>query len=158
MPSAGASVPTPSGESSGGSVGLNFAIPVDLASAEANEIISTGHVTHAYFGLIAVPLFARRQPCARGCRRAPCLALDPDGPSEAAGLRVGDIITTLNGQSVVSTDDSCSHIDPEAGRQGKGRLCARRQVGDDDGDVRGAADKLICGVWFCQGVPLMGFA
>jgi putative serine protease PepD len=32
-------------------------------------------------------------------------AVDPGGPSAAAGLRAGDIITTLNGESVVSTDE-----------------------------------------------------
>ena len=108
MPSAGASVPTPSGESSGGSVGLNFAIPVDLASAEANEIISTGHVTHAYFGLIAVPLSPDASLVHGVAEGLLVTRIDPDGPSEAAGLRVGDIITTLNGQSVVSTDELVS--------------------------------------------------
>ncbi len=34
--------------------------------------------------------------------------IDPGGPSQAARLRVGDIITTLDGQSVVSTDELVS--------------------------------------------------
>ena len=108
MPSAGASVPTSSGESSGGSIGLNFAIPIDLASAEANEIISTGHVTHAYFGLTAVPISpdaSLEHGVAQGLL---ITGIDPGGPSQAAGLRVGDIITTLDGQSVVSTDELVS--------------------------------------------------
>ena len=56
IPSAGATVPSQSGESSGGSIGLGFAIPADLAIPEANEIISTGKVTHAYAGIQATPL------------------------------------------------------------------------------------------------------
>lgn len=101
-------MPTPSGESSGGSVGLDFAIPVDLASAEANEIISTGHVTDAYFGLVAVPL-SPDASLVHGVAEALLVTrIDPGGPSQAAGLRVGDIIATLNGQSVVSTDELMS--------------------------------------------------
>jgi putative serine protease PepD len=108
MPSAGASVPTSSGESSGGSVGLNFAIPIDLASAEANEIISTGHVTHAYFGLTAVPLSPDASLVHGVAEGLLVTRTDPGGPAEAAGLRVSDIITTLNGKSVVSTDELVS--------------------------------------------------
>jgi S1-C subfamily serine protease len=50
-PSAGATVPSPSGQSSAGSVGLGFAIPASLAEPVANEIIQTGTVSHAYFGI-----------------------------------------------------------------------------------------------------------
>jgi putative serine protease PepD len=105
MPSAGASVPTSSGEVTGGSVGLNFAIPIALASAEANEIISTGKVTHAYFGLTAVPLSPDASLVHGVAEGLLITAIDTGGPSAAAGLRVGDIITKLNGQSVVSTDE-----------------------------------------------------
>src|SRR5690242_2994665 len=56
VPTAGATAPGPSGESGGGSIGLGFAIPVDLAKTIANEIIATGRVTHAYFGLQTVPI------------------------------------------------------------------------------------------------------
>src|SRR5690348_12343575 len=56
VPTAGATAPSPSGESGGGSIGLGFAIPVDLAKTIADEIIATGRVTHAYFGLQTVPI------------------------------------------------------------------------------------------------------
>src|SRR5271155_649992 len=55
VPTAGAQVPSPSG-AGGGSIGLGFAIPVDLAKTIADEIIATGRVTHAYFGLSTVPI------------------------------------------------------------------------------------------------------
>ena len=51
VPSAGATVPTADGGSSAGSVGLGFAIPVNLAKTISDEIISTGRVTHSYFGV-----------------------------------------------------------------------------------------------------------
>jgi len=40
VPTAGATVPSPSGESGGGSIGLGFAIPVDLAKTISDEIIA----------------------------------------------------------------------------------------------------------------------
>jgi putative serine protease PepD len=104
VPSAGASVPTSSGEASGGSIGLGFAIPANLAISLADEIISTGHVSHAYFGLQAVPV----APDAAKVNGVPegllVKGIDPGGPSAAAGLAVGDVITEINGQPAVSTD------------------------------------------------------
>jgi putative serine protease PepD len=52
VPTAGATVPN----SGGGSIGLGCAVPVDLATSIADEIIATGRVTHAYFGLQTVPI------------------------------------------------------------------------------------------------------
>ena len=108
MPSAGASVPTSSGEVTGGSIGLNFAIPIALASQEANEIISTGKVTHAYFGLTAVPLSPDASLVHGVAEGLLVTGVDAGGPSATAGLQVGDIITELNGKSVVSTDELVS--------------------------------------------------
>ena len=65
VPSAGASVPNESGGSSAGDVGLGFAIPVSTAESVSNEIISTGHVTHAYLGIQVAQI-----PPAAASRRA----------------------------------------------------------------------------------------
>jgi putative serine protease PepD len=101
VPSAGATVPTSSGESSGGSIGLGFAIPVDLATAVTNEIIATGRATHAFFGISTLPTPATADegavPQGLFVRQ-----VVPGGPSAAAGLRPGDIITSINGQPATS--------------------------------------------------------
>jgi putative serine protease PepD len=103
VPSAGASVPSSSGESSGGSIGLGFAIPVNLAMTIADEIISTGTVTHSYFGLGAVPI----PPAAAAQAGVPeglfVQSVTPGGPAATAGLRVGDVITKINGEPATST-------------------------------------------------------
>jgi putative serine protease PepD len=105
IPSAGATVPSESGEAaSGGSIGLGFAIPADLAISEFNEIVATGKVTHAYLGIQAEP---RNQPGTQTGGTPQGLlvtGIDPAGPAQAAGLRTGDIITTIDGQPAVSTD------------------------------------------------------
>jgi putative serine protease PepD len=105
VPSAGASVPSSSGESGGGNIGLGFAIPSDTAISLADEIISTGRVSHAYLGLSATPVSA--QTAATTGATTPGLyvtVVDPTGPAQAAGLRVGDIITTIDGQPATSVD------------------------------------------------------
>jgi len=102
VPSAGATVPSSSGESSGGSIGLGFAIPVDLAKTISDEIIATGSVTHAYFGVATVPI----PPAAAAQAGVPeglyVQAVVPGGPSAQAGLQEGDVITTINGKPATS--------------------------------------------------------
>jgi putative serine protease PepD len=102
IPSAGATVPTSSGESSGGSIGLGFAIPVDSAMTVADEIIATGRATHSYFGLQTVPIpeaAAKEAGITGGLFVAGVVA---GGPAEQAGLREGDVITTIDGKQATS--------------------------------------------------------
>jgi putative serine protease PepD len=102
VPTAGATVPSSSGEASGGSIGLGFAIPVDLAKTISDEIIATGSVTHAYFGLQTVPV----PPTAAAEAGVPnglfVRAVLTGGPAAQAGLRAEDIITKINGEPATS--------------------------------------------------------
>jgi putative serine protease PepD len=98
VPTAGAGVPN----SGGGSIGLGFAIPVDLAKSVADEIIATGTVTHAFFGLQSVPI----PPAAAQQAGLPeglyVQAVTPGGPAATAGLRTEDVITKIDGQPATS--------------------------------------------------------
>ena len=98
VPTAGATVPG----SAGGSIGLGFAIPVDLAKTVADEIIATGRVTHAFFGLSTVPI----PPAAAAEAGVPAglfvQAVTPGGPAAQAGLQADDVITTINGEPATS--------------------------------------------------------
>ncbi len=102
IPSAGATVPSSSGGSSGGSIGLGFAIPVDLAMTIADEIITTGSVTHAYFGLatVLIPAEAAAQGGVPDGLFVQTVA--PGSPAAHAGLRQGDVITQINGKPATS--------------------------------------------------------
>jgi putative serine protease PepD len=99
VPTAGATVPNPAGgPPSGGSIGLGFAIPVDLAKTISSELISSGTVSHAYFGMATVPITeaaAARSGFPQGLYVG---SVDPTGPSAAAGIRVSDVITTIDDQ------------------------------------------------------------
>ena len=98
VPTAGATVPSPDGGSSAGSVGLGFAIPVNIAKTISDEIISTGRVTHAYFGIQTLPLpadAAAQLGLKGGLFVGGVVA---GGPAAKAGLAQGDVITKINGQ------------------------------------------------------------
>jgi putative serine protease PepD len=100
IPTAGAAVPG----SNGGNIGLGFAIPVDIAQAVANQLIATGHVSHASFGLATVPVtppISERTGLPQGLY---VNAVQAGGPAATAGIRVGDVITQIDGQAATSPD------------------------------------------------------
>src|SRR5499427_8999821 len=98
VPTAGATVPN----SGGGSIGLGFAIPVDLAKRISEEIIATGSATHAFFGLQTVPI----PPAAAEQAGLPeglfVQVVTPGGPAASAGLRPEDVITKIDGEPATS--------------------------------------------------------
>ena len=102
VPTAGATVPSASGQQSAGSIGIGFAIPVDLAKLVSDEIITTGSVSHADFGLQVsrVPSSTTRGTPA-GLYVTQVRA---GGPASSAGLQVGDVITEIEGEPARSTD------------------------------------------------------
>ena len=99
--SAIATVPNEAGHSGGGSVGLGFAIPVDLAEPLAEQLIAGGHVNHPTLGLQAqtIPNVSSEGGASSGLF---VTAVDPGGPAEQAGIRVGDVITKIDGQPAAS--------------------------------------------------------
>jgi putative serine protease PepD len=102
VPTAGATVPSTSGESAGGNIGLGFAIPVNIAKTISDEIISTGRATHSYFGVQSEPIpeaAASQAGVPGGLFVASVVA---SGPAAKAGLQAGDVITTVAGQPATS--------------------------------------------------------
>ncbi len=85
--------PSFSGEA--GSIGLGFAIPINSARRIAEEIIETGDSTTPVIGVTLDTTFTDG-----GSRIS---EVTPGGPADTAGLRSGDIITTLQGRD---TSDS----------------------------------------------------
>ena len=102
VPSAGATVPTEGGGSSAGNIGIGFAIPVDIAKAISDEIIATGTVTHAFFGLQTVPIPESAAAEAGVSGGLYVAGVVPGGPAASAGLREGDVITEIDGAPATS--------------------------------------------------------
>jgi putative serine protease PepD len=78
----------------GGSIGLGFAIPIDLAEGIASELISEGKVTRPSLGI-------QIQPISPGLF---VQAVTAGGSADRAGLRPGDVITEVNGEPADSVD------------------------------------------------------
>jgi putative serine protease PepD len=100
VPSAGAALPG----SGGGSIGLGFAIPVNLAKAVANEIIATGTVTHSSFGMAVVPVTGPAAQRAGVSEGLLVTAVQTGGPAASAGIAPGDVITAIDGEPAQSPD------------------------------------------------------
>jgi putative serine protease PepD len=99
-----ATVPNAAGVSGGGSVGLGFAIPIDLAKPISDELIRTGEPGHPTTGLQVQEI----PPAAAQAAGTPTglfvLAVDPGGPGAKAGLKAGDIITKIDNAPAVSSE------------------------------------------------------
>ena len=85
----------------GGSIGLGFAIPIDLARFIAGQIVDGETPTHAKIGVSISSEVASDQITSVGARVE---AVDSDSAGEEAGLEVGDIITALDGQRITGSD------------------------------------------------------
>ena len=87
---------------SGGSQGIGFAVPSNLAREVMDEILKNGHVTRAYLGIYpqdVTPAMAR----SFGEKEAQGIVIgdvSPDSPAKSAGLERGDIILDVNGTPV----------------------------------------------------------
>jgi putative serine protease PepD len=102
--SAGAQVASADGGGGGGSIGLNFAIPIDFARSVAEQIIQTGRVTHPIIGVLGVTV-TDEIAAATGLPRGALVerVLQELGAARA-GIRQGDVITKIGDSSVNSVD------------------------------------------------------
>jgi serine protease Do len=87
-----------SGET-GGNQGIGFAIPANMARNVMDQIMKNGKITRGKLGIYPqelTPEMAKAfgMPNARGVAIA---QVEPNSPAQKAGLKVGDVITAVNG-------------------------------------------------------------
>jgi serine protease Do len=90
-----------SGET-GGNEGIGFAIPANLAHNIMDQILKHGKVSRGFIGILPQELTpdmakAFNMPNGKGVAIA---SVEPDTPALHAGLKVGDVITAINGNPV----------------------------------------------------------
>jgi len=85
--------------------GLGFAIPVDQIASVANQIIENGKVRRGYIGVFIADIdFATAKELGFSGKGVLCEPV-PGGPAERAGLRLGDVITQVDGKSVTTAEE-----------------------------------------------------
>ncbi|HEY1751326.1 MAG TPA: trypsin-like peptidase domain-containing protein [Caulobacteraceae bacterium] len=89
---------------SGGSVGIGFAIPADVANSVTQQLISKGKITRGYIGATIQSLSDDlAQSWGLGDRKgAQVTDVIPGGPAQKAGLAAGDVVVAVNGVPVKS--------------------------------------------------------
>jgi putative serine protease PepD len=79
-----------------GSIGLGFAIPVDQAKRISDQLIASGHATHASLGV--------RVSDNPGVHGAKIADVTGGGPAASAGLPSGAVVTKLDDRIIASAD------------------------------------------------------
>jgi serine protease Do len=92
--------------------GLGFAIPINRAQQIAEQLIVTGRVEHAYLGIQMAQITPELKQALKqeegwtveGDKGILIVRVMPNSPADRAGLRAGDVIQTVNGQTVTKPD------------------------------------------------------
>ncbi len=91
----------------GGSMGLSFAIPMDVVMNVVEQIKAKGKASHGWLG-VQIQDVTRELAESFGMKTphgALVAKVIPAGPAEAAGVQIGDIITEFNGQLIDHSAD-----------------------------------------------------
>jgi serine protease Do len=93
---------------SGGSIGVGFAIPINLVRRVLGEIVTYGRVRVAWPGMqiqMVTPYLAEQLGW-EDLGGMVVTRVEPGGPAARAGVRRGDRIRTVNGRPVNSVEDA----------------------------------------------------
>lgn len=98
--------------STGGYQGLSFAIPIDMAVKVKDQLMAHGKVSR---GRIGVTVQEVDQSLAQsfGLKQAGgalISSVDPEGPAAKAGFQAGDVILSINGQSISRSIDLSAKV------------------------------------------------
>ena len=115
---------------SGGYQGIGFAIPVSLAKRVMEQIIETGSVTRGWFGVDVADISPELAESLglKGTRGAIVGAIERGSPAEKGGIRLGDVIVSINGKvvpDVISALNAIAEMAP--GRTVPVRVIRRNQ-------------------------------
>jgi Do/DeqQ family serine protease len=92
---------------SGGNIGIGFAIPSNLARNVMDQLIAFGEVKRGSLGVQTQDIDERlaRVLGHKEGKGAVVTQVVPDSPADKAGIKVGDVIASIDGKPVNSTDE-----------------------------------------------------
>lgn len=87
---------------SGGNIGIGFAIPSNMARTVAEQLVRSGSVQRGMLGVGVQPIAPELGKALglKDTRGVLINSVQPGSPAEKAGLRAGDVVTALNGDTV----------------------------------------------------------
>ena len=97
---------------SGGSVGIGFDIPADVAAQVTKQLIATGKIQRGYIGATIQPLSTEMADSFGLSGRTGAVVADvvSGGPAQRAGVRSGDVVVAVNGQAIASYTEMTREI------------------------------------------------
>lgn len=101
----------------GGNEGIGFAIPIDMARSVMEQLIQHGKVERGHIGVTITPLsadMAQYFGYTGGGNGALIDHVNPGSPAAKAGLKHGDIVLALNGESITGSGQLSARIANEA--------------------------------------------
>jgi S1-C subfamily serine protease len=88
-----------------GGTGIGFAIPIDIATAVARQLIGSGHATHPWLGVSGEAITPETAQQFKVSQGAFIVAVTQGGPAEQGGMKANDVVVSFNGQKISSMDD-----------------------------------------------------
>ncbi|MEL0627184.1 trypsin-like peptidase domain-containing protein [Salinibacterium amurskyense] len=93
-----------------GSIGVGFAIPSNVASRVANEILETGTATHGLLGASVADVTDDPAQSDAEVVGASIVGISDGGAAADAGLQIGDIVTGFDGLPITNKTDLTAQV------------------------------------------------
>jgi Do/DeqQ family serine protease len=97
---------------SGGSIGLGFAVPSNMARTVMEQLVNNGRVRRGQLGIVVLKI-PSEEASKSGVTQGPGVVVydvQPGSGADRAGLRKGDVITALNGTPVTDPNSFRNQI------------------------------------------------